>query len=261
MQVLGVVGPSDSGKTTLVERLATRLVDHGPVATVKHMTHAPDIDTAGKDTARHRAAGATTTYGVTDSEGWFATGTTLSLERALETLAPEFDYALVEGFGFATIPQVELGGREHAGPTVAQAPRADDVDLDAVVQAVDDLVGFETPESLRAAASHTGSAGSASAFVTYVQQADPDVRPGGTWDGSDPENPAGSPPSRVLEGSSDDAGVVAHRQPAIDADAGDTVSVVVAAPGQAQASERLADVLGRLRREAPAFLRGVDGGG
>ena len=96
MKLLGVVGPSDSGKTTLVERLADRLTERGSVATVKHLTHAPDIDTDGKDTARHRAAGAETTYGLTDDEGWFATGEDRTLDDTLDALTPEYDYAIVE---------------------------------------------------------------------------------------------------------------------------------------------------------------------
>ncbi|WP_254768477.1 molybdopterin-guanine dinucleotide biosynthesis protein B [Salinilacihabitans rarus] len=155
MQVIGVTGPSDSGKTTLVERLAARLADRGTVATVKHMTHAPDVDTEGKDTARHREAGAGTTYGITDEEGWFATGERLGLVDALERLAPAHEYALVEGYGFASLPRVALDGRpvegdDRWGRIVASGDGVDDVDVAELVTTVDALAPFETLASLRA---------------------------------------------------------------------------------------------------------------
>ena len=109
MRVIGVVGPSDSGKTTLVERLAERLSGRGRVATVKHLTHAPDVDTDGKDTQRHRSAGAAATYGITDEEGWFATGSDRTLDEILDDLTPDYEYAIVEGFSDARLPQVVLG--------------------------------------------------------------------------------------------------------------------------------------------------------
>lgn len=157
MQVIGVTGPSDSGKTTLVERLAARLADRGAVATVKHMTHAPDVDTEGKDTARHRGAGAGTTYGITDEEGWFATGERLGLVDALERLAPAHEYALVEGYGFAALPRVALDGRpvddgDRWGRIVASGDGVDDVDVAELAATVDDLAPFETLASLRARA-------------------------------------------------------------------------------------------------------------
>lgn len=64
-RVVCLAGPSDSGKTTLVERLVPRLADHGRVATVKSIHHDIEIDTPGADTHRHRTAGAETVVGVT----------------------------------------------------------------------------------------------------------------------------------------------------------------------------------------------------
>ena len=59
MRVFGVVGWKNCGKTTLVERLVAELVGRGhTVSTVKHTHHAVDLDRPGKDTHRHRDAGA-----------------------------------------------------------------------------------------------------------------------------------------------------------------------------------------------------------
>lgn len=57
--VLCFVGRSNSGKTTLIERLIPELVKAGyKVATVKHAGHGFDLDTEGKDSWRHKRAGA-----------------------------------------------------------------------------------------------------------------------------------------------------------------------------------------------------------
>ncbi len=59
--ILCFVGRSNSGKTTLIERLIPELVQAGyRVATVKHAGHGFDLDTEGKDSWRHKRAGAST---------------------------------------------------------------------------------------------------------------------------------------------------------------------------------------------------------
>ena len=59
--ILCFVGRSNSGKTTLIERLIPELVKAGyKVATVKHAGHGFDLDTEGKDSWRHKLAGAST---------------------------------------------------------------------------------------------------------------------------------------------------------------------------------------------------------
>ena len=59
MKVIGVAGFKNSGKTTLVEKLVRHLTAHGyNVSTVKHAHHSFDIDHEGRDSFRHRKAGA-----------------------------------------------------------------------------------------------------------------------------------------------------------------------------------------------------------
>lgn len=59
MRLYGVTGWKNNGKTTLVERLVTELTGRGlAVSTVKHAHHALDLDTPGRDSWRHREAGA-----------------------------------------------------------------------------------------------------------------------------------------------------------------------------------------------------------
>ena len=59
MKVIGVAGFKNAGKTTLVERLVRHLTAEGlRVSTVKHAHHSFDIDHEGRDSFRHRKAGA-----------------------------------------------------------------------------------------------------------------------------------------------------------------------------------------------------------
>lgn len=58
-QILSVVGRSQSGKTTLIEKLIPELKKRGyRIGTIKHAHHGFDIDKTGKDSWRHRHAGA-----------------------------------------------------------------------------------------------------------------------------------------------------------------------------------------------------------
>jgi molybdopterin-guanine dinucleotide biosynthesis protein MobB len=60
--IISIVGKSNSGKTTLVEKLIPELVQRGyRVATIKHNKHGFDIDHEGKDSWRHKKAGACAT--------------------------------------------------------------------------------------------------------------------------------------------------------------------------------------------------------
>jgi len=139
MKVLGVVGPSDAEETTLVERLAERLAERGRVGTVASIDEASETATG-----RYRDAGAAVAYGLTDDE-WVGSGGSRSLGTVLDRLAAECDYALVQGFPDARIPQVVLGDAEPVGDVLVAAPDAAAVDVDALL---DDLAATEPRESL-----------------------------------------------------------------------------------------------------------------
>jgi molybdopterin-guanine dinucleotide biosynthesis adapter protein len=60
--IVSIVGKSDSGKTTLLEKIVTILTSRGfRIATVKHDAHSFEIDHEGKDSWRHKKAGAAVT--------------------------------------------------------------------------------------------------------------------------------------------------------------------------------------------------------
>ncbi|MCM3881053.1 MAG: molybdopterin-guanine dinucleotide biosynthesis protein B [Vicinamibacterales bacterium] len=101
MRVVAIVGSQGSGKTTLIERLILALRERGlTVSTIKHTHHhAIELDTPGKDSYRHRLAGAAEVIVASDS-GWArlaASTTPASLQILLGHLRP-VDLVLVEGF-------------------------------------------------------------------------------------------------------------------------------------------------------------------
>jgi molybdopterin-guanine dinucleotide biosynthesis protein B len=101
VRVAAIVGRSGSGKTTLIERLIPAARDRGlTVSTVKHTHHHEiELDTPGKDSHRHRLAGASEVIVASDA-GWArlaASPTPASLQVLLGELRP-VDLVLVEGF-------------------------------------------------------------------------------------------------------------------------------------------------------------------
>lgn len=112
MKTFGFAGWSGSGKTTLIEKLIPRLVGRGlRVSLVKHAHHSFDVDTPGKDSYRHRQAGASEIL-VTSSRRWVLMhelrGTQEpSFEEQIKRISP-CDLLLVEGFKFAPIPKLEV---------------------------------------------------------------------------------------------------------------------------------------------------------
>jgi molybdopterin synthase catalytic subunit len=264
MQVLGIVGPSDSGKTTLVERLTERLAEGSRVGTVKHLKTDPTVDTEGKDTARHRAAGADVTYGVTDDAGWFATGAERTLDETLDELATDADYALVEGYSDAAIPTVALSGREHAGETVATAPAADTVDIDEVVAALGELEPYESLESLVADVKRSPDAQYAGAIATFtgrvLTQENPNDEPTEHLEFEKYDGVAEERMATIREELAAREGVqevrLHHRTGVVEAGE-DIVFVVVLAGHRGEAFETVEDGINRLKDEVPLFKKEV----
>nr|WP_321985462.1 molybdopterin-guanine dinucleotide biosynthesis protein B [uncultured Lichenicoccus sp.] len=114
MNVLGIIGRSGSGKTTLLTALLPRLARAGLlVSTVKHTHHAVDLDQPGKDSWRHRQAGAHEVLLVGDQrwallhERRKGAPDQAALADLLPRLAP-VDLVLVEGFARTPGPRLEV---------------------------------------------------------------------------------------------------------------------------------------------------------
>jgi len=112
MQVFGVVGWKNNGKTTLVERLISQLTLMGyKVSSVKHAHHNVDIDEPGRDSYRHRAAGATETLLATEKR-WalmheYREQQVPELAQLLDLFEP-CDLVIVEGYKGAEHPKLEV---------------------------------------------------------------------------------------------------------------------------------------------------------
>ncbi len=120
MRIFGFAGWSGSGKTTLIEQLIPRFVKHGlRVSLIKHAHHTFDVDHAGKDSYRHRQAGAQEIL-VTSSRRWVLMhelrgGAEPAFEEHVKRVSP-CDLLLVEGFKHAPIPKLEVWRKETGEP-------------------------------------------------------------------------------------------------------------------------------------------------
>ena len=112
MKTFGFAGWSGSGKTTLIEKLIPLFVERGlRVSVLKHAHHTFDVDHPGKDSYRHRQAGAAEVL-VTSSRRWVLMhelrgGKEPTFEEQIAHLSP-CDLLIVEGFKYAPIPKLEV---------------------------------------------------------------------------------------------------------------------------------------------------------
>jgi len=133
--LLGLAGWSGSGKTTLLDRLIPALTARGlRVATLKHAHHDFDTDRPGKDSWRHRRAGAREVM-VSSANRWalvheLAGDAEPGFEDLLARMSPA-DLVLVEGFKRAPIPKLEIYRAELGKPLMAR----DDANIIAIVTA------------------------------------------------------------------------------------------------------------------------------
>jgi molybdopterin-guanine dinucleotide biosynthesis protein B len=122
--ILSIVGKKNCGKTTLLEKLIPELKRRGHrVGTIKHDTHGFDIDHEGKDTFRHKAAGADV---VAISCPWKVSvikdvSEELTPDQLVKQFFGDVDIVLTEGYKREGLPQVEVFRREaHHQPIHAK---------------------------------------------------------------------------------------------------------------------------------------------
>lgn len=142
MKVFGIAGYSGSGKTTLLEKLIPCLTARGlKVSVIKHAHHGFDIDRPGKDSYRHREAGA--------SEVMLSCGlrwalmheqrdeTEPTLNELLARLSP-CDLVLIEGFKEEPVPKLEVYRPENGKPPLF--PERSDIVAVATDGAIDSVL-------------------------------------------------------------------------------------------------------------------------
>ncbi|MBS0451081.1 MAG: molybdopterin-guanine dinucleotide biosynthesis protein B [Proteobacteria bacterium] len=151
MKVIGFSGYSGSGKTTLVERLIPVLKLQGQrVSVVKHAHHKFDIDHAGKDTYRHREAGAFEVVVASDRRlaliREFEQPAQLSVHHLIAELYDGVDWVLVEGFKHSDLLKIEIWRQPEPGSMPRQLLFPEDDYICAV--ATDVPAGLPHPTGL-----------------------------------------------------------------------------------------------------------------
>ncbi|MHB8138444.1 MAG: molybdopterin-guanine dinucleotide biosynthesis protein B [Deltaproteobacteria bacterium HGW-Deltaproteobacteria-1] len=109
--IVSIVGKSNSGKTTLLEKIIADLVGRGyRVATIKHNRHGFNIDHEGKDSYRHKQAGAHTT--VVSSPHQIAIIQDVDRDQTFAEIRDNYireaDIILTEGFKVNDYPKIEV---------------------------------------------------------------------------------------------------------------------------------------------------------
>ncbi len=123
MRLYGVVGWKNAGKTGLMERLVSEISGRGlSVSTIKHAHHSFDVDHPGKDSHRHRQAGATEVL-LSSGARWalmheLRDHAEPPLELLLSKLAP-VDLILIEGYKRDDHPKVEAFRAETGNALIA----------------------------------------------------------------------------------------------------------------------------------------------
>ena len=132
MRLYGVTGWKNSGKTVLVERLVAEITGRGfTVSTLKHAHHVFDVDQPGKDSYRHRAAGAVQVLVASRARWALLSELRDAGEPSLEALVARLDpvdLVLVEGWKRDRHPKIEARRAASTQDLIAEG--------DATIEAV-----------------------------------------------------------------------------------------------------------------------------
>ena len=111
MKVFGITGWKNSGKTSLLEKLVKNITERGfSVSTMKHAHHNFDVDQKGKDSYRHKQAGASQVLLCSSVRWVLMTELEKNVELEMESLLNKMnpvDLILVEGFKTKDHPKIE----------------------------------------------------------------------------------------------------------------------------------------------------------
>ena len=145
MQIMGIVGWKNSGKTTLIVELVRNLTTRGlKVSTIKHAHHDFDIDQAGKDSYLHREAGAADVI-ISSGKRWahmheLRGESEIDLADLLAHINGA-DLVLIEGFKLDSHKKIEVVAPDFDGDLLT----LNDPDIVALASDRDDLPGVGVP--------------------------------------------------------------------------------------------------------------------
>ncbi|AFO57869.1 MULTISPECIES: molybdopterin synthase [Natrinema] len=267
MHVLGVreAGADDGALESVVDRIVDRLAERGRVgvvrydATIADGTHARESTTLGGDV----------TYDLGVDGDWTASGTGMSVGDALESLVTDCEYAVVVGVPSLQYPSVAVGSaaaaeREAGETVIAAVDGPGDLDLDALVPALESAEPYQSLASLVARVKRSPRADRAGAIATFTGR----VRA---------KDSADDAPTQYLEFEKYE-GVADERMAALETDletrdgvfevelyhrtgivedGEDIVFVVVLAGHREEAFRTVEDGINRLKDEVPLFKKEV----
>lgn len=243
MQALSIVGP---GATAVRDAVAGHL--DGRTATIDR-TDGLETDDDGH-------------FELSEDGDWTARGTDRGFEELLDSLASDYDYALVVGFSALRLPTVVMGDREVPGDVVRRIEETAAIDPAALAAEVDELDPHVTLESLVAAAKRSPHAHRSGAIATFTGR----VR---RKDGED-DSPTTHLKFEKYEGVAQDRmdaisaeleeregifEVLFHHRTGVVADGDDIVFVVVLAGHRREAFRTVEDGIDRLKDEVPLFKK------
>jgi len=107
--IISIVGKSESGKTTLIEKIIPELKKRGyKIGTIKHAYHGFDIDQKGKDSWRHKKAGANMTLVASPGKIAIVKDENSESLTSLEKYFNDMDLVIVEGYKKESKPKIEI---------------------------------------------------------------------------------------------------------------------------------------------------------
>ncbi|MBT3176716.1 MAG: molybdopterin-guanine dinucleotide biosynthesis protein B [Desulfobacula sp.] len=118
-KIITIVGKSNSGKTTLLEKLIALLAHKGyKIGSVKHAHDGFEMDKEGKDSWRHRKAGAESTLVITENKIAMIKDDKTSYIEKMQSYLSDMDIILAEGFKKQALPKIEIfrTGSSHKKP-------------------------------------------------------------------------------------------------------------------------------------------------
>ena len=125
MKIFGITGHKNTGKTNLMERVLKEIVSRGiTVSTVKHAHHDTDIDHPGRDSYRHRQAGASQVVLSTKNRWAIMTELRGSPEAKLEDIIKSMNpvqLILIEGYKDNLYSKIETFRQEINKPLLARS--------------------------------------------------------------------------------------------------------------------------------------------
>lgn len=124
-KIISIAGKSNSGKTTLLEKLISELNGRGyKIGSVKHTHDGFDFDKKGKDSWRHKKAGARSTLVITDTRIALVKDDTRSYVEKMRAFLGDMDLILAEGFKKQPLTKIEIfrTNSNHKEPMCLEDP-------------------------------------------------------------------------------------------------------------------------------------------